>query len=144
MRPSSRTPEGSPRHCPVCGQPCAVEPSAETYDAPCPHCGSLLWFTPQANLIPQAESDDTLIPEVTLPENLQIPSMLVELVTVSLARSHKVMPIGWSGDTLVLAMADPSKVEVVDMLRFVINQNLLVIGVSEDWIRRQIDIYYPV
>jgi hypothetical protein len=45
MEISSRTPEGDPTRCPVCGKPTRIEPSTvPTPDAPCPHCGSLLWF----------------------------------------------------------------------------------------------------
>jgi hypothetical protein len=45
MENSSRTPEGDPTRCPVCGKPTRIEPSTvPTVDAPCPHCGSLLWF----------------------------------------------------------------------------------------------------
>lgn len=43
---SSRTPEGDDKRCPICGQYPRVEPSTfPTRDAPCPFCGSLLWFT---------------------------------------------------------------------------------------------------
>ena len=42
---SSRTPEGTPQHCPVCGADVQVEPSRPPGDAPCPSCGHLLWFT---------------------------------------------------------------------------------------------------
>jgi acyl carrier protein len=41
---SSRTPEGSPNTCPVCHNDISVEPSLPSGDAPCPNCGSLLWF----------------------------------------------------------------------------------------------------
>lgn len=41
---SSRTPEGQPNVCPVCGKYVQVESSLPAGDAPCPHCGSLLWF----------------------------------------------------------------------------------------------------
>jgi serine/threonine protein kinase len=44
MEPSSRTPEGQPNFCPVCGHEIKVEPSQPTGDAPSPHCGRLLWF----------------------------------------------------------------------------------------------------
>lgn len=45
MRVSSRTPEGDPQRCPVCGKETRTEPSeTPTRDAPCPHCGQLLWF----------------------------------------------------------------------------------------------------
>lgn len=46
MEPSSRTPEGQPNRCPVCGKDARVEPSIPPGDAPCPHCGHLLWFDP--------------------------------------------------------------------------------------------------
>jgi anti-anti-sigma factor len=42
---SSRTPEGQPNHCPVCGEHLKIEPSDPAGDAPCPRCGHLLWFT---------------------------------------------------------------------------------------------------
>jgi hypothetical protein len=41
---SSRTPEGDPNRCPVCGKTLRLEPSIDTRDGPCPHCGHLLWF----------------------------------------------------------------------------------------------------
>ncbi len=44
MKPSSRTPEGEPNRCPVCGGWMRLEPSQPTGDAPCPHCGCLIWF----------------------------------------------------------------------------------------------------
>jgi mannitol/fructose-specific phosphotransferase system IIA component (Ntr-type) len=44
MHPSTRTPEGEPNRCPVCGKAFVLEPSLPPGDAPCPHCGSLVWF----------------------------------------------------------------------------------------------------
>jgi hypothetical protein len=44
MHASSRTPDGLPNRCPVCGQAVRVEPSIPPGDAPCPFCGHLLWF----------------------------------------------------------------------------------------------------
>jgi hypothetical protein len=44
MTISSRTPEGRPNFCPVCGNVVRLEPSVPAGDAPCPHCGCLLWF----------------------------------------------------------------------------------------------------
>lgn len=42
---SSRTPEGSSNHCPVCGRDIRIEPSTvPVVDAPCPRCGCLLSF----------------------------------------------------------------------------------------------------
>ena len=44
MTISSRTPEGDPNQCPICGHQVRMEPSLDTRDAPCPACGHLLWF----------------------------------------------------------------------------------------------------
>jgi hypothetical protein len=44
MVASSRTPEGTPNRCPVCKKAIEIEPSMPFGDAPCPHCGCLLWF----------------------------------------------------------------------------------------------------
>ena len=45
MTAPTRTPEGRPHRCPVCGNSVVIEPSPPVGDAPCPHCGCLLWFT---------------------------------------------------------------------------------------------------
>lgn len=44
MTISTRTPEGTPNRCPVCGHAFRIEPSCPIGDAPCPACGTLLWF----------------------------------------------------------------------------------------------------
>src|SRR5690349_5970794 len=44
MTISSRTPEGHPNRCPVCRRRLRLSPSWPSADAPCPHCGSLVWF----------------------------------------------------------------------------------------------------
>src|SRR5262249_44377090 len=49
MEPSSRTPEGRPNVCPLCGRKVKISPSHPTSDAPCPHCGHLLWFDLETN-----------------------------------------------------------------------------------------------
>jgi acyl carrier protein len=44
MTISSRTPEGVPHRCPICGAAAAIEPSYPGGDACCPACGHLLWW----------------------------------------------------------------------------------------------------
>ncbi len=41
---SSRTPEGDSQRCPVCGGAVRIDPSQPLGDAPCPACGTLLWY----------------------------------------------------------------------------------------------------
>src|SRR4051812_34499656 len=40
----SRTPDGWPNRCPICGAEWRIESSQPTGDAPCPVCGHLVWF----------------------------------------------------------------------------------------------------
>ncbi|MFO0808676.1 MAG: acyl carrier protein [Gemmataceae bacterium] len=44
MTVSSRTPEGEPVRCRVCGNVAALEPSDPGGDVICPSCGALAWF----------------------------------------------------------------------------------------------------
>ena len=64
MTISSRTPEGQPNRCPVCRRRLRLSPSWPSADAPCPHCGSLVWFpttnTPRAAAGPATGPDFTL------------------------------------------------------------------------------------
>lgn len=47
MTVSSRTPEGLPSHCPLCGASANIEFSDLPGDACCPNCGCLLWASAQ-------------------------------------------------------------------------------------------------
>ncbi len=48
MYTPTRTPEGSPGRCRVCGYRFYLEASWPGGDAPCPACGSLVWVGPVA------------------------------------------------------------------------------------------------
>ena len=56
MDTPSRTPEGVPGRCPICGAKVRLEPSAPLSDAPCPNCGHLIWFAPSDELIGQTRT----------------------------------------------------------------------------------------
>ena len=45
MNISSRTPEGFPSECPLCGATTNLEFSEPSGDAVCPNCGVLVWFS---------------------------------------------------------------------------------------------------
>jgi acyl carrier protein len=45
MNISSRTPEGLPSRCALCGAGVNLEVSEPAGDAPCPACGHLLWYS---------------------------------------------------------------------------------------------------
>lgn len=47
MTISSRTPEGFPSKCPICGASLRLGFSNPGNDAPCPNCGCLVWYSIQ-------------------------------------------------------------------------------------------------
>lgn len=60
MTIASRTPEGYPNVCPICGADFLLEPLFTTHDAPCPSCGHLLWW------FQQRLSDPVMMPRETI------------------------------------------------------------------------------
>jgi WD40 repeat protein/serine/threonine protein kinase len=72
MEPSSRTPEGRPNFCPVCGHEITIEPSRPAGDAPCPHCGHLLWF--------QEGLDDRSMPQDDLSREERVDEAIAEFL----------------------------------------------------------------
>jgi len=74
---SSRTPEGLPARCPICGHSFLLEPSFPAGDAPCPSCGHLLWWFHERFI----QSASPITPGTRLREDLKLDSLeIVELV----------------------------------------------------------------
>ncbi len=78
MTISSRTPEGLPQKCPICGAEFVLEPSALTNDAPCPNCGQLLWWFQER--LPVIISLDALRPDTAFSDLCVASLDLIELV----------------------------------------------------------------
>ena len=60
MTVSSRTPEGLPSKCTLCGAHANVDFSEPASDAPCPSCGHLLWASAQLIQSIKKHYEDTL------------------------------------------------------------------------------------
>lgn len=148
MTPSSRTPEGWSNRCPICGIDCHISPSSDSYDAPCPHCGHLLWFTPNAGLLGAISAADlvsdslTIRDGVEIPDNIDIPPQLLEFVPASLAAENLAFPIACFANTLLLAISDLDDSKKIEKLRFLLNRDLHFVFVNEQWIQSQIRKHY--
>ena len=66
---SSRTPEGTPHRCSICGADVRIEPSRPPNDAPCPNCGALIWFKADAPLT-APDFDWVSTPRLSTPRRL--------------------------------------------------------------------------
>lgn len=73
MTISSRTPEGIPSHCPICGSELKLEFSDPAGDATCPKCGCLVWHEgkapPEGNVVVRLH--ESILTLETLNELLQ-------------------------------------------------------------------------
>ena len=80
---SSRTPEGVPLRCEICGALAVVETSLESGDATCPACGLLLWRVRNRLATELQRSDDDIRLATQLAGELGTESLdVVELVMV--------------------------------------------------------------
>ena len=84
---SSRTPEGFPSECALCGASTNLEFSAPSRDAVCPNCGSLVWLSAELLSTFQRQFSDVLgvtldriTPDTTLADLGADSLDLVELV----------------------------------------------------------------
>lgn len=57
-------------------------------------------------------------------EGLEIPSSIIEMIPESVARENTVLPIGRENGILRVSVADPDDLNLVDKLRFMLNQEV--------------------
>jgi acyl carrier protein len=81
MTISSRTPEGTPHRCPICGQVAKLAPSYPGGDSVCPACGHLLWQFRDRAFQASGVAKELIKFETSLRDELGIDSLdLVELI----------------------------------------------------------------
>lgn len=81
------------------------------------------------------------VPSINLSE-FEIDPNVVSLVPQDLAIKHQLIPVNRSGNTLVVAMTDPSNIFAIDELRFATGYNIEVVVATEKSIKEAIDRYY--
>ncbi len=102
MTISSRTPEGEPQRCAVCGAVVVMEISSPLEDACCPACGSLLfWFRDRLGAAELLGGDlrlDASLEELGL-ESLDAVELVMELeeefdVSISDEEAERIRTVG--------------------------------------------------
>ncbi|MBA4018454.1 MAG: acyl carrier protein [Pirellula sp.] len=109
---SSRTPEGIPHRCPVCGAVANIEPSYPGGDSCCPSCGQLLWW------FRNRLSDDAGI----APESITLASSFRELGADSLDLVELVMELEEEFE-ITIPDADAEQIKNVgDAVRYIVQR----------------------
>jgi type IV pilus assembly protein PilB len=81
------------------------------------------------------------VPAINLNE-FDIEPEVIALVTKEVAIRHKVVPVNRAGNSLIVAMADPSNILAIDDLKFVTGYNIEVVVAAEVGINHAITRYY--
>lgn len=118
----------------------------QSFDAPCPNCGHLLWFASWGMVyISGADLPDRQTPQVTagtLPEELSIAPEVLDRCTKQMATENCILPVELIGQTLVVAMHDPSNVAKVDEIRFRLNCDIRILHVDRQVLQRRVSAFY--
>jgi len=86
-------------------------------------------------------SDYFKVPAVSL-RTLELDQEVASLLSQDLAVKYKAIPINRTGNTLVVAMADPSNIEAIDEIKFLTEYNIEVVVATEAEIKEAIDAYH--
>jgi type IV pilus assembly protein PilB len=81
------------------------------------------------------------VPAINLTE-FDIEPEVIALVSKDVATKHKVVPVNRAGNSLIVAMADPSNILAIDDLKFVTGYNIEVVVAAEVGINQAITRYY--
>jgi type IV pilus assembly protein PilB len=75
-------------------------------------------------------------------EEYEIDEDVKKLVSQEVCERHKVIPVSRSGNTLILAMADPSNLHAIDDIKFLTGYNVEPVVSAEGAIQKAIEKYY--
>jgi type IV pilus assembly protein PilB len=83
------------------------------------------------------------LPSVNLDE-YEIDADVIKLITRELCEKHRVIPVSRSGQSLIVAMGDPTDLNAIDNIKFLSGYNVEPVVASENAIQAAIDRYYNV
>src|SRR6202789_4391540 len=81
------------------------------------------------------------VPTVNL-EEYEIDPEILKLVQKEPCERHKVVPVSRTGNSLIVAMADPTNLNAIDDLKFLTGYNIEPVIASESAIQAAIEKYY--
>lgn len=81
------------------------------------------------------------VPSVNL-DAFEVPANVLKLIPREIVTRHQVIPISKTGNTLMVAMADPSNMYAIDDIKFSTKLNIDVVVASEQSISEAIEKYY--
>jgi type IV pilus assembly protein PilB len=81
------------------------------------------------------------VPSINLSE-LEVDSAVTKIIPADVAQKYQIIPVNRAGNTLIVAMSDPSNIFAVDDIKFMTGYNIEVVVASEAAIKASIDKFY--
>jgi len=81
------------------------------------------------------------LPAINLDE-YEIDGDIIKLVSRDVCEKHRIIPVSRSGQSLIVAMADPTNLHAIDDIKFLTNYNIEPVVASETAIAGAIERYY--
>jgi type IV pilus assembly protein PilB len=81
------------------------------------------------------------VPSINLSE-LEVDSAVTKIIPGDVAQKYQIIPVNRAGNTLIVAMSDPSNIFAVDDIKFMTGYNIEVVVASEAAIKAAIDKFY--
>ena len=72
----------------------------------------------------------------------EIPQEVIEAIDAKTAHRYKVVPVMMHDDILTIAMSDPTKMEILDSLRYILKRDVEAVISPREQIRRLLDLHY--
>jgi type IV pilus assembly protein PilB len=76
------------------------------------------------------------------PGKLDVDQEVIDLIPSNIVQKYKIVPVSLDGQTLTIAMVDPSNLFAVDDIRFLTRKNIRVTVASETAIKQSMDRFY--
>lgn len=74
----------------------------------------------------------------------EIPRAILDEIPARIARDHRVLPLGYDGEQLRVAMSEPTDMEAVQLLQFLTGRSLQIEVAAEDTLLSKIDACYEL
>ena len=78
----------------------------------------------------------------TDPSKLDVDPDVIEMIPGNIVQKYKIVPISLEGQTLTIAMVDPSNIFIIDDIKFLTRKNIRVTVATESSIKSAMDRFY--
>ncbi|MFP3869827.1 MAG: GspE/PulE family protein, partial [Syntrophobacteria bacterium] len=79
---------------------------------------------------------------VTDPSKLEVDQEVIDLIPSNIVKKYKIIPVALVGQTLTIAMTEPSNIFIIDDIKFLTRKNIRVTVATESSIKQAMDRFY--